>query len=106
MLRIVAVSTRGDRYLVDNPSVHPINPPGQYDSPVPDGVGAEFATLDEVQHYTQTELGYLSCYYQVFIVDRAGATVLRGWRTGRGGTGTGWAWSHLYEREDEERTRP
>lgn len=95
MFRLIAVSVRGGLYLIGNPSVHPINPPGQFDVPVPAGVGTEFPTLADVKRYTRTELGPLSSYHQVRIVDETGAAVLRGVRAGRGGTGRRWMWETL-----------
>ena len=92
MFRVVAVSVRGDLYLMGNPSVHPINPPGQHDGQVPDGVGTEFTSIVDAQRYTRTELGPLSSYHQVRVVGQAGTTVMRGSRTGRGGTGRSWTW--------------
>lgn len=92
MFRVVAMSVRGDLYLMGNPSVHPINPPGQHEGPVPAGVGSEFPTIADAQRYTRRDLGPISPYYQVRIVDQDGVTVVRGWRTGRGGTGRRWAW--------------
>lgn len=92
MFRVVAVSVRGHLYLMGSPSVHPINPPGQHDGPVPAGVGNEFPTIADAQRYTRRDLGPISSYYQVRVVDQDGATVMRGWRTGPGGTGRRWTW--------------
>jgi hypothetical protein len=93
MFRVVAVSVRGDLYLMGNPSVHPINPPGEHDGPVPPGVGTTFASLTEAVRYTRRELGPISSYHQVRIVDEAGQMVMRGWRSGVGGTGKRWDWT-------------
>jgi hypothetical protein len=93
MFRIIAVSVRGPQYLIGNPSVHPINPTGQSDGPVPDGVGTTFATLSQARRYTHTQLGPISLCYQVLycqvrVVDERGKQVIRGDRTGKQ-----WAWT-------------
>lgn len=85
MLRVVAVSVRGPKYLVGDPTVHNIEE-------VPAGVGTPFASIAEVQHYVTRELRGLSVYWRVEVVDADGTVVWRGTRDGHHGTGPNWIW--------------
>jgi hypothetical protein len=85
MLRVVAVSVRGPKYLVGDPTVHDIEE-------VPPGVGTPFASIAEVQHHVTREFRGLSVYWRVEVVDADGAVVWRGTRDGHRGTGPSWIW--------------
>jgi hypothetical protein len=84
-LRLLCVSVRNDCYLVGNPNVHPVDT-------VPTEVGTRFADLDAIQRHVRDELRGLSSYWQVRVVDDAGAVVMYGFRAGPGGTGETWTW--------------
>jgi hypothetical protein len=89
-LRLLCVSVRGNHgYLVGNPNVHPID---LDQAAVPDGIGTRFGDLDEIKRYVRTELRGLSCFWQVRVVDDAGAVVMYGFRAGYNGTGETWTW--------------
>jgi hypothetical protein len=85
MFRLVFVSVRGPRYLLGNPSVHPV------DAAPPDA-GTRFATVEQIERYVQRHLTGLSVYWRVEIIDQGGAVVRHGTRTGRNGTGERWTW--------------
>ncbi|MFY1652774.1 hypothetical protein ACN27J_18025 [Solwaraspora sp. WMMB762] len=85
MLRILAVSVRGHRYLEGNPSVHPI-------SEVPAGTGTLFPDLTAVQRHVQREYRTLSVFWRVEVIDERGQIVSRGTRDGLNGTGNRWVW--------------
>ncbi len=84
-LRLVCVSVRSDCYLVGNPNARPVDT-------VPAAVGTRFADLDAIQRYLRDELGGLSSYPQVRVVDDSGAVVMYGFRSGPSGTGETWTW--------------
>jgi hypothetical protein len=83
--RIVVVSVRGPRYLVGNPSVHPIDH-------VPPGVGTRFATTAQARTYVRREFASASAFWQAEIVNNSGAVVMRGFRGGYNATGRTWTW--------------
>ncbi|MFI7492955.1 hypothetical protein ACIBXA_31740 [Micromonospora echinaurantiaca] len=86
MLRIVAVSVRGHRYLDGNPSPHPI-------TEVPAGVGTRFPDLAAVHHHVhQAYPSGLSAFWRIEVVDDQGRVVARGTRDGINGTGRRWMW--------------
>jgi hypothetical protein len=83
MLRLVAVSVRGPKYLDGNPSVHPIDR-------VPPEVGTRFSSIEQAQTYAVRAYATLSSYWRIDIVDDQGQTVMRGFRIGA--TGRVWTW--------------
>lgn len=86
-LRLLCVSVRGSHgYLVGNPTVHPVD---LDPAAVPAGVGTRFTNLDEIKHYVATELRDTSSFWQVRVIDEAGAVVMYGFRSGPGGR---WSW--------------
>jgi hypothetical protein len=78
------VSVRGDRYLVGNPTGHPVDA-------VPAGVGTRFADLDAIQRHVRGELSGLR-YPQVRVIDDTGAVMMYGFHTAPGGIGETWTW--------------
>jgi len=58
----------------------------------PAGVGTRFADPDAIQRYVRDELGGLSSYPQVRVVDDGSAVVMYGFRSGPSGTGETWTW--------------
>lgn len=92
MFRILAVSVRDSaRYLIGNPSVHPI------EGTAPAAVGAEFRTMANVRGYVRRELGAITSYWRVEVIDADGVVIGAGVRAGRGGTGKRWDWSGAAE---------
>jgi hypothetical protein len=85
MFRIICVSVRGPRYLLGNPSVHPVDAP-------PPGVGTLFTRVGQAQSYVRRHLAELSAYWRVEIIDECGAVVGYGTRTEHNGTGERWTW--------------
>jgi hypothetical protein len=85
VFRIVMVSVRAARYLVGNPSVHPIDH-------VPPGVGTRFATTSQAQAFVQREFRTISAYRHAEIVNDTGQIVMRGIRDGYNATGRTWSW--------------
>jgi hypothetical protein len=89
-LRLLCVSVSGNHgYLVGNPNLHPVD---LEPAAVPAGVGTRFASLDEIKRYVGRELRGQSTFWQVRVVDDAGAVVMYGFRAGPGGTGETWIW--------------
>lgn len=89
-LRLLCVSVRGNHgYLVGNRNVHPIDLDV---AAVPAGIGTRFLDLDEIKRYVRIELRGMSAFWQVRVVDDAGAVVMYGFRAGPGGTGQTWTW--------------
>ena len=86
MYRLLYVSIRGPRYLLGNPTVHPV------DVAVPAGVGTRFATFDQIERHVAEELRGLSVFWRVEVVDEHGTVVRRGTRAGFNGTGERWTW--------------
>ena len=82
--RLVVHSVRGHRYLVGNPTVHPV------DEILP-GVGTRFSSTSAVERYARRELAGLSSYHAVEIVDDDGHTLMRGVRS----TCNTWAWRDI-----------
>jgi hypothetical protein len=76
---------RGPKYLVGNPSVHPIDH-------VPPGVGMSFATTEAAQTYVRREFASATAYWQAEIVNDNGAVIMRGFRNGYNATGRTWTW--------------
>lgn len=87
-LRVLCVSVRGHRHLVGAPGTHTLDA----DEPVPPDVGRRFASVEDVERFTRQELRGLSSYWRVEVVDDDGVVVLRGTRSGPGGTGERWTW--------------
>lgn len=85
MLRILAVSVRGHRYLEGSPSVYPV-------SEVLAGIGTLFSGLTAVQHHVQREYRTLSVLWRVEVINERGQVVSRGTRDGLNGTGNRWVW--------------
>lgn len=85
MFRILAVSTRGHRYLEGSPMVHPI-------TEVPPGVGTGFPSPTAVHHHVQREYHNLSVFWRIEVIDEDGTVVSRGTRDGVNGTGSRWTW--------------
>ncbi|MEU1761279.1 hypothetical protein [Micromonospora sp. NPDC005652] len=88
MFRILGLSVRGTHRYLEGGGMHPID----LDAPVPAGVGTEFPNLDAIKRHVPREYRGVSSIHQVQVVDRAGTVVMRGWRTGPGGTGEKWGW--------------
>lgn len=85
MLRLLYVSVRGHKCLLGGPTL-------DADADVPAGVGTPFASLAEIERHVRTELRGVGVYWQVQVVDEAGAVVCRGFRSGYNGTGEQWTW--------------
>ncbi|WP_410814860.1 hypothetical protein [Micromonospora sp. 067-2] len=85
MLRLLCVSTRGNTCLLGGPTL-------DTDAAVPTGVGTRFGTIAEIERFVPRELRGIGVYWQVQIVDEAGAVVRRGFRRGYNGTGEHWIW--------------
>lgn len=85
MLRLVYVSVRGHKCLVGGPTL-------DADADVPADMGTRFGSVTEIERFVLRELRGLSAYWQVQIIDEAGAVIHRGFRSGYNGTGERWTW--------------
>nr|BFE56388.1 hypothetical protein GCM10020063_009140 [Dactylosporangium thailandense] len=102
-LRLLCVSVRGNHgYLVGSPNAHPID---LEPAAVPAGVGTRFTDLDAIKRYVRTELRGVSVFWQVRVIDDAGAVLMYGFRAGPGGTGERWTWRPPTNPDPETATR-
>ncbi|MEV5691991.1 hypothetical protein [Micromonospora globbae] len=86
MFRILAVSTRGHRYLDGNPSAHPV-------TEIPSDAGTRFPSLAAVRQHVQREYpSSLSVFWRIEVIDEQGTVVSRGTRDGLNGAGSRWVW--------------